>query len=128
MRAMRAMSDVCRRVSFLFVPYMPNPATTRSNRIHNEVETANKFGYAAPIWAGTQGMHLTMAHLFSFGTPCKLTAEFRFLRPVFWHDVLELYFGQKPGCNAGVGEYLLLLPNGKPAMSMAVEDVEYEYL
>lgn len=61
-----------------------------TNRIHNEVETANAFGYRAPIWAGTQGMHMTMAHLYSLGVPQTLTALFTFKRPVFWTDTLEV--------------------------------------
>ena len=61
-----------------------------TNRIHNEVETANAFGYQLPIWAGTQGMHIVLAHLFSLGVPQTLTATFTFKRPVFWTDTLEV--------------------------------------
>merc|ERR1719316_1663681 len=87
-----------------------------TNRIHNEVETAQAFGYKAPIWAGTQGMHLTLKHLYSFGVPQTMTAEFSFTRPVFWTDRLELWVSSDLQAKQGVGEYVLLNPEGKVTM------------
>lgn len=96
-----------------------------TNRIHNEVETAQAFGYKLPIWAGTQGMHLTMKHLYSFGMPQTMTAEFSFIRPVFWTDRLELWVSSDLQAKKGVGEYVLLNPEGKVTMSMVVEAVTF---
>ena len=97
-----------------------------TNRIHNEMETAQKFGYAAPIWAGTQGMHLTMEHLYSFGVVSTMEAIFEFKRPVMWEDKIELWFGQEAGKTPGVGDYALVFADtGKLAMRMGVEAVEY---
>ena len=97
-----------------------------TNRIHNELDVAQKFGYRLPIWAGTQGFHLTLAHLYSFGNPATLTALFELKRPVFWTDTLELWFGQAEGETVGVGDYALVnQETGKLCMSMTVEAVSY---
>ena len=94
--------------------------------IHNELDVAQKFGYAAPIWAGTQGMHLTLAHLYTFGVPKTLTALFELKRPVFWTDTLELWYGQAAGHPEGVGEYALVnQETGKLCMQMTVEKVSF---
>ena len=92
-----------------------------TNRIHSDVETATAFGYPAPIWSGIQGMHLTMAALYSLGVPQTLRARFTFRRPVFWTDTVELWAPADMGARGGVGEYSLLFPSGKEAMSMVVE-------
>ena len=70
-------------------------------------------------------MHLTMKHLYSFGMPQTMTAEFSFIRPVFWTDRLELWVSSDLQAKKGVGEYVLLNPEGKVTMSMVVEAVTF---
>lgn len=100
-----------------------------SNRIHNEVETANAYGYSAPIWAGVQGMHIGMGRLFELGVPTSLDVKFSFLRPVFWTDTVELWAPDDDGPQAGtgLGTYQLTLPGqkNKVAMSMDVGSLTY---
>lgn len=71
-------------------------------------------------------MHILTAHLYqTFGVPKTLTAEFQFARPVFWNDRLELWASADAVAKHGVGEYVLLNPEGKVATSMAVEAVSF---
>lgn len=96
------------------------------NRIHNDMDTAKEFGFREPILAGTQCMHILTAHLYTtFGVPKTLTAEFQFPRPVFWNDRLELWASQDAAAKGGVGEYVLLNPEGKVASSMVVEQAAF---
>lgn len=97
-----------------------------TNRIHNEIETAQAFGYKAPIWAGTQGMHLTMQHLYTFGVPQTMVADFTFKRPVFWEDKIDLYY--EASGRTGSGTYNLVnADTGKLAMSMVVHEATFAY-
>ena len=76
--------------------------------------------------AGTQCMHILTAHLYrAHGVPKSLTAEFQFARPVFWTDRLELWVSEGAAAAGGVGEHVLLNPEGKVATSMVVEAASF---
>jgi len=83
------------------------------NLIHSDPEVARQFGFRAPIAAGLMAGNIMMEALArrAGGVPDALDMEIRFLRPMFWDDVLDLYAVTDPAVPGGVGE--LRLVNGE---------------
>lgn len=61
-----------------------------TNKIHLDPETAQSFGFRAPIIAGNQTVNFLMAAVCRDGLPDTLAIEARFLRPVFWDDAIDI--------------------------------------
>ena len=61
-----------------------------NNPIHSDVEVARQFGFRAPILAGTQTMSFLLEPLYRNYAPQALSLIIRFMRPVFWDDVLTI--------------------------------------
>ncbi len=60
------------------------------NPVHLDPEVAQRFGFRAPIIAGTQTMSFLLEALYRARRPDALDLSMRFLRPVFWDDALTL--------------------------------------
>ncbi len=61
-----------------------------TNKIHLDPETAQSFGFRAPIIAGNQTVNFLMEGVCRNGLPDQLSIEARFLRPVFWDDTVDV--------------------------------------
>ncbi len=61
-----------------------------TNKIHLDPETAQSFGFRAPIIAGNQTINFLMEGVCRHGLPQALSVEARFLRPVFWDDAIDV--------------------------------------
>ena len=61
-----------------------------TNKIHLDQETAQSFGFRAPIIAGNQAVNFLMEGVCRNGLPNQLSIEARFLRPVFWDDTIDV--------------------------------------
>lgn len=61
-----------------------------TNKIHLDPETAQSFGFRAPIIAGNQTVNFLMEGVCRNGLPDQLSVEARFLRPVFWDDTIDV--------------------------------------
>jgi acyl dehydratase len=61
-----------------------------TNKIHLDPETAQSFGFRAPIIAGNQTVNFLMEGVCRNGLPDQLSIEARFLRPVFWDDMVDV--------------------------------------
>ena len=97
------------------------------NAVHTDPVVAVEFGYAAPIWAGTQGMHICLEYVYRHHReatgrqPETIDVEAFFKRPVFWQEEVELFFAQREGAPVGVGEYALVkVDEGKAALELTV--------
>lgn len=65
-----------------------------ANLIHSDPETAQRFGFRAPIAGGLMASHIMLGALGAEagGKPVtSLEGEIRFLRPMFWDDRLRLF-------------------------------------
>jgi acyl dehydratase len=61
-----------------------------TNKIHLDPETAQSFGFRAPIIAGNQTVNFMMEGVCRNGLPDQLSIEARLLRPVFWDDTVDV--------------------------------------
>ena len=61
-----------------------------TNKIHLDQETAQSFGFRAPVIAGNQAVNFLMEGVCRNGLPKQLSIEARFLRPVFWDDTIDV--------------------------------------
>lgn len=66
-------------------------STEAENLIHSDPDVARQFGFEKPIAGGLMAVRLMMAHLWQSGTVAGLNMSVRFLRPMFWDDVLQLH-------------------------------------
>lgn len=61
------------------------------NLIHSDPDVARQFGFRAPTAAGLMALEFMMAALKERGLPDAFTLDARFLRPLFWDDVITLH-------------------------------------
>ncbi|MSO75287.1 MAG: hypothetical protein EXQ87_00015 [Alphaproteobacteria bacterium] len=95
------------------------------NLIHSDPAVARQFGFRAPIAAGLMGVHFVLEALArQGGPPAELDMEMRFLRPMFWDDLLAIYGRDGP---AGTLEEITIVNGaGKATGRATVTHVRFE--
>lgn len=92
-----------------------------TNKIHLDPETAQRFGFRAPIIAGNQTINFLMEGVCRNGLPEVLSVEARFLRPVFWDDAIDVQGRTENG--GGLAEIRAVNAAGRTVADMRVLEV-----
>ena len=92
------------------------------NLIHSDPETAQRFGFRAPIAAGLMAVHFMMAALCRPAPPDRLRMSIRFRRPMFWDEELAVWSRETGGAIAALA---VINPDGKVANDAVVDETGY---
>jgi len=96
------------------------------NLIHSDPETAQRFGFRAPIAGGLMASHITLGALVKeagLGPITGLDAEIAFMRPMFWDERLRLFATPKDA--PGQRKLALVGDDGKPKNLFFVDRIVF---
>ncbi|MFT4585283.1 MAG: hypothetical protein ACI915_004884 [Gammaproteobacteria bacterium] len=93
-----------------------------SNLIHLDLAAAQRFGFRAPIIAGTQTMSFLLEAIYRGRSPHALALTIGFRRPVFWDDELAIVVTERENGS----QYIQALNNTKKCVTDCLVEADLE--
>ena len=93
------------------------------NLIHSDPETAQRFGFRAPIAAGLMAIRFMMEALSKEAVPQQLDLQIRFRRPMFWDEKLDIW--GRHDSDGKLTHIAIVNQDGKLANDGVIDRVEY---
>ena len=92
------------------------------NPIHLDLEAAQRFGFRAPIIAGTQTMSFLLEAIYRAHSPHALALTICFRRPVFWDDELAIVVTERDDGS----QYIQALNNAQKCVADCLVEADLE--